>query len=168
MLQFANFVDKIKRFQFFQAKTHVEIRVNGTMMHYGQLIVSFLPHYNASIGSADYGPFTDVYGMSCSPHVLVSANTSETVSFEIPYINPAPFENLSHLEPITGKGEFGHVMCRVMNPLLSSSNVTAPSVTVSVTCRFLNCKVAGPTVYSLSTLQEQKKRVSTDPVHKTK
>jgi hypothetical protein len=147
---FTNLTEKLSRFQYFHAKTHVEIRINGTMMHYGQLLIVYLPHYNASIGDADYGPFSDLHGASVCPHVLVFPNTSETVSFEISYVNPAPFVNLSHIVA-PGKGEFGHIACFVLNPLKSSSQATAPQITVSVTCRFLDPKVAGPTTYSIAT-----------------
>ena len=155
---FDNIKEKLNRFQYFRAGLKVEFRVNGTRFHSGKIIVSYLPRWKPAIGSSNYGPFTDAYGASTSPHVLISPNTNQTVGFVIPYIGPDPYINLAHVDPVADGGQIGYLRGIVLNPLLSSSLATAPTVYVSMTVSFVNPEVAAPSVHVITSLDGEKNR----------
>jgi len=153
---FENIKEKLNRFQYFRAGLKVEFRVNGTRFHSGKVIVSYLPRWIPAIGNSTYGPFTDTYGASTSPHVIISPNTNQTVGFIIPYIGPDPWINLAHVSPIADGGQIGFLRGIVLNPLLSSSLATAPTVYISMTVSFVNPEVAAPSVHVISSLDGKK------------
>jgi len=148
---YTNIAKKLDMFQYLRAGAKVDIRVNGTAFHSGKLLVSWMPHWNTS-STADVS-FDDVYNMSVLNHVIVSPNGSVTSSFNIPYIGPDHWINLSHLADLVA-GRIGYVKCRVLNVLRTSVNATVPSVNVAVNISFVKPEVAGPTNFSVSSLAE--------------
>jgi len=116
--------------------------VNGTKFHQGALMISHRAHCK-STGEQN------IYSQSSNPNtIILSANSSETVGFEMPYIGPREWFNLSHDTEGESKGYFGLVQAWVLAPLTLSSAVSTATITVSVVTQFVNAELAGPSLFS--------------------
>jgi len=155
-----NLVSKLSKFQFFRSATLVQLRVNSTSFHTGRLLVAWIPHYKDSgtLGRKKAYELFDVYAASCNEHVVLSANSTDTVSFIIPYVAPQQYFDLSHLDTAESEGYFGYVKVFVLSPLMISSSVTVPPVNVAVSISFVDPEVAGLTSYSIPPMKSTKKK----------
>lgn len=156
-----NLISKLSKFQFFRSATLVQLRVNSTSFHTGRLLVAWIPHYKDSgtVGRKKAYELSDIYAASCNEHVILSANSTGTVSFVIPYVAPQQYFDLSHLDTSESEGYFGYVKVFVLSPLLISSSVTVPPVNIAVSISFLDPEVAGMTSYSIPPSAKEKKKL---------
>lgn len=144
----ANLRDKLSRYQFLRSGAKVSIRANGTKFHSGKCIIMWAPSWNEEI---DQTMWSDIYSASQMNHVLLSPNTGEVVEFEIPYVWPRQYINLSHLDS-NFPGRIGYFKIMVLNQLKTSVNATVPTITISVNVSLVNPEVAGPTTFEVSSV----------------
>lgn len=141
--------DKVLGFQWFRAGVNVEFRVNATQFHYGKLLVCWLPHNDSTAGSSGW-KLNNIWTASTCNAVELSANTTKTVSIQIPYTVPLPWWDTTRTS--INWGDFGTVAIYVLNPLNLTNATSTPSVNVSIFANFINPEVAGPSL-NFSTLK---------------
>jgi len=140
-----NIASKLDRFKYFRAGVHVEIRLNSTTFHSGKLLIVWCPHWNPG-NTQNQLIDDDMYALSALDNITMSACANETVAFDIPYVAPSAYFDLTR--PSTsgspGYGFFGTVKLFVLAPLVLTGNATTPSLTVTVFSNFINPEPAGP------------------------
>jgi len=129
--------------QYLAAGVKVSLRINGTVLHGGTVLVSWMPHWNNSTGT---DPVENGYTVSQINHHLLSAQNNLPCEFIIPYVGPQNFINLSHT--YTG-GKLATLWITVNNPLILANSASIPSVTIQLSLSFAEPKLAGPTTYSV-------------------
>lgn len=153
-----NIAEKLNRFQYFRSPVHCEVRLNSTTFHSGKLLIVYAPHWNPSINDNGAMSQDDMYSLVNLETILMSANSNETVTFDIPYVAPSTYLNLQ-MDTSTGtqgEGFFGTVKIFVLAPLRLTGSTTTPSVTVTVYSSFGNPEVAGFTTKSIVTRKANK------------
>jgi hypothetical protein len=139
-----NIIEKLSKFKYFRSAVKVEMRLNSTSFHSGKLLVVYAPHWNPN---STYGSGNNADMYCLAGHfetILVSANSNETISFEIPYCAPSSYFDLS-LDPTATDytGFFGTYQIYVLSPLTLISSPTAPSLDLTVYSSFVDPEVAG-------------------------
>ena len=137
-----NIIEKLNRFQFFRSPVRLSFRINGTSMHFGSLLICWVPHYRDD-GENSY--FQSIYTASNLDSSILSANTNKVVDIEIPYLAPSKYLNLGNATGDTApnQGFIGHVAVFVLAPLRLIASGTTPSVSISVYAHFSDPEVAG-------------------------
>jgi len=125
--------DKIKDFRYFKGGVRFTVRVAASKFVYGKIAVGFEP---ISTGLSLY---PNVYQLSGSPHVIVSASASEAVVFDVPFISMFRAVDLRNFDP----DEIGRFTMMVMNPLKDITGA-ANNARVLVTAQFLEGQVFLP------------------------
>lgn len=75
--------DVMKKFAYWRATIHVEIKLSTTQFHQGSLLTSWFPVAGASIPTNNKIKHTGL-NSAC----ILSASTQESVSYDIPYLHP--------------------------------------------------------------------------------
>jgi len=130
--------DKLKYFRYLRAGVRVTFRLNGTIMHFGSLMIVYCPHYNDTSTSANYAE-TMYQASVLGPH-LISANTNSTADIIIPYVAP---ERYFDMESSDISGFFGKVWIYVLAPLRLVGDASTPSLTLTINANFIDPEVAG-------------------------
>ena len=152
-LMVPNIVDKLDNFTYFRADVDVQIRLNTTQFNSGKLLVAYLPCNSNDISGTQLTSWsTNAYTASCCPHVLISANTQQAVSFRIPFLNLYDWWDMSDYasDSTMIHGTFGVVVAYVVAPLYDGSTTGTTTVPVSVFANFTNIQVTGPNVTSVT------------------
>ncbi len=129
--------DRVKRFWSMRADLEVEYRINSTPFHYGALLVSYRPYLNESAPEA---AAPDLYSASGDRCAVVSANTSRTVRFVVPWQAPNEFLPVASSSTYS----YAHFITYVLAPLSIAGAGTNPSLNITVFARFVNPKLLGP------------------------
>jgi len=129
----------------------VQIRLNTTEFHSGKLLVCWCPHWNVA-NPAHLMTSSDIYAESQLDSIMVSANANETIGFEIPYVAPSTYfdltQNSSVGQPLAGF--FGTVNIYVLAPLRLTGSSGTPSVNITVYSNFVEPEVAGFTLVPIA------------------
>ena len=80
--------DVLSSFKYFRCKIRITLRLNSTMMHYGKLMLSYMPE--TTPGQFDYANIS-LTARSSLPSIVIDANKPETVEMIIPYIHDGAF-----------------------------------------------------------------------------
>lgn len=127
-------LDVFKKFFWFRASVHIEIKLQSTPYHQGSLMVGWLP----CAGSA--AP-DDLQLVSGYDGTVLSASVQDTCSFDIPYLHPADWISTT-ITPSTN-GDLCSLFITPLNTLLTSSPGIAAVVPVLVFASFKNIEVTG-------------------------
>lgn len=148
LLNQGNLVDKLAKFDFFRAGVEIIFRINGTSFHFGRLMMSALPSYDATNYNAGVDPlhkFGNIYGGSQNITAGISAKDNSPVIIRIPFKRDELYLDLSkydHDSPLTNN--IGIVSVFVEHPLMLGNDGSTPTLQVAVFARFVNPEVAGP------------------------
>lgn len=145
-----NLVDKLSSFRYFRSKVKVSIRINATKFHYGLIGVTWLPHYysvNSGINSEFPYKNYDVFQAMNNNAMIMSANDTSTLEFEIPWVTPYQYLDLQRYADDTTNPSWesfiGQVQIWVLNPLRNAQASGTASVRVSVQAQFVDPVVTG-------------------------
>lgn len=142
-----NLVDKLSKFDFFRAGVEVIFRINGTGFHFGRLMVSALPSYDATDYAAGADPlhkFGNIYSSSQNLTAVISAKDNAPTIIKIPFKRDEVYLNLAtydHDAPLTHN--IANVYVFVEHPLMLGNDGSTPSLQIAVFARFINPEVAG-------------------------
>nr|QKE55045.1 MAG: polyprotein [Picornaviridae sp.] len=152
--------DKLKHFRYFRAGLRLQARINGTLYHYGYLMMVWRPC--ALMGKTEWveegdqvtpGSYDNVHCLSQYPHLLLSPNSSDTCVLDVPFALPKPWINLG----LFGGGRSTRVIQNlgilefwVLAPLQALGKPTDPDVHVTVTASFIDPEVNGRTLREFS------------------
>jgi hypothetical protein len=126
--------NKIKGFEYFKAGLRISVRIAATTMLYGSLVMGYTPYASEE----SYTP-TTVAMLTGGPHVVISINSAEVVTMDIPYISPQLW---TKTVPAT-VAEMGRITIMVLNPLTNVTDTTHLAQ-VNVMAEFLAPKLAMP------------------------
>lgn len=145
LINVLNISEKLDRYTYFRAGVEVQMRVNSTVFHSGMLMIVFSPHWNFTTSPSGVASQNDIYSLSCMDFILLSANSGETISFQIPYVSPSSYFNLNNDSGVGDpwEGFIGQWRAYVLSPLRLTGASSTPSVAISVTSRFLQPEVTG-------------------------
>lgn len=138
--------DKIKNFFYLRAGTKISFRVSTNRFTTGSLMVQFVPH-----GPTTNYDFTgNLYHKSGYEHILLSANQSGTVTYQLPYINPLRYARISDTTP----NNFWDVRVWVNDPLVNVNGEQC-EVTVEVFAQFEDVRLAVPRTITQSSVSQE-------------
>nr|QXV86373.1 capsid protein [Dicistroviridae sp.] len=148
---------KLEGFNYLRAGIKVEIRINGTRFHYGLLTAGFFPLSNLKAYDSSQ---THAYAVTMFPGVTLDPGSSEIGVFEVPYVHPHHFIQLT---PNTLQAQqyrsLGTLLVKVLAPLQVVNQTTTPQVTFTIYASLVNPILNGFTAISLPSpllvLQEQ-------------
>lgn len=127
--------DKIKGFRYFIGAVRVSVRVTSNRFCYGKLMMAYDPMHELNTGKN----MDSCHAMSGNPHVLISADASETVVFDIPFVsNKRALDILNYSD-----GEIAMVRLRILNQLHDVMG-NANSASIQVTAQFIETKMFFP------------------------
>lgn len=127
--------DKIKGFRYFIGAVRVSVRITSNKFCYGKLIMAYDPMNNLNTGNNMSTP----QRMSGNPHVLISADASEVVVFDIPFVSNKRALDIISYAP----AEIALVNIVILNKLTDiMGNVNKASV--QVTAQFIESKLFFP------------------------
>lgn len=130
----ANIAAKLKNFRYLRAGVKVHFKLNTTMKHFGRLLVCYVPR--TGLIDLEGG----VFAASRYPHVIISADSQESVELEIPFINPYLWlEN----DESTISPEIATVFVYVLHPLGNSEVSSTQTVHLTAFANFESPEVAG-------------------------
>lgn len=128
--------DKIKDFRLFRGGLRLTFKNTANRFLYGKLLICYEPlpdldQYN--LGS------NKMHEASGYPHVLLSASSSESVVFDVPFISQKRFLDISDY----ANNEMGTFHIFVLNPL-TDINGTIDTAEVFVTAQFIDAELMLP------------------------
>lgn len=130
---------RIGRFRYFRADVEVQIRLNSTKFHYGQLLCYVVPDTTPTEVST---LVTDLWTASQLEPKLLLANSCTELTFTVPY------QHQLDLIDVKDSANDPCSLCRigvvVLAPLQTSSPTADDSLDVTVWARFTNFHIAGP------------------------
>lgn len=124
---------KIQQTAFWRPDVELTFRLNGTPMHYGKLVVAWIPQGNA-LNPAFFNDFRTMYGNNWTQ---ISANSNQPVTLEIPYTHYK--EAIS----VGAQSESLFTLWIYVAVPLASVNGTAPSLELTVYSRVINPRLTG-------------------------
>lgn len=149
--------DRIKNYRYFRCRAKITMRMNTTKYQYGTLMVSYLPFYDS--GTARSFRHKSIVQASQNNGMLFSANTGETLEFELPFVCPLNWWDVAAVGVTDWQAMLGTVFINVLNPLTSAS--PAPPIGVEVSCfvQMLDAELAGLLPEYLPTTMPDRKSV---------
>jgi len=138
----------LAKYRYFRADVEIEVKVQSTPYHQGQLIVGWISDWLVNGGVVQALPPTnastvvDTWLLSGMNSQLLSASKQESCKFTIPWRSPC----LMHDTEGTGTnlgGIIGAMFIRELNPIIASQPNQAASVPVMVWAQYVNIKLAG-------------------------
>lgn len=124
------FWSKLRAFRYFRTSFKVSFRLNGTAMHYGQLVASHIPYPNGILTDKRFTTTQLLH----FPHVLLSPTENATNELIVPFTLPYNFMDLD-IESSADRfsQQMGLIVLWVLSPLRTVSDV-AMSVNISTFC----------------------------------
>lgn len=126
------FYEKIIKFAFWKPSFEITIRINGTPMHYGRLLINYLPQASALSDS-----YKNMYTASSSRWIQVDANGSNVATIHVPF---AYFKDMINIGKLNI--DVATIYCWVTVPL-NTINSVAPPVTVTTFGRVVDSQPNG-------------------------
>ncbi len=113
------FVYLSRFFKYYRGSIIITVKIVKTQFHSGRLSVEFTP-------STSNFPTSGGQDASYVYRDIIDVKESDTYSFTLPYMHPAPFLNTGW-EGVSANEEtaFGHLTIRVLNPLVAASTVSS-------------------------------------------
>jgi hypothetical protein len=151
---------KLRGFSYLRAGLRIEIRLNGTRFHYGQLVGAFRPldgtlqQYQASQQT--------VYAATMFPSVICDPGPSEVGILEVPYCYPQHF--LSLTDNFTAS--IGTFKLQVLAPLSVVSSTNVPIINYTVYVSLVKPVLAGFTASNLTSPLRMLEEQSLDASHR--
>jgi hypothetical protein len=139
LLAIPNIIEKLDRFEFLRASCRLTFRLNGVIMHFGCLMLTYCPHYNSSSNVQRY--FQTAYTASNLGAHLLSPNTNMTMDIEIPWVTPARYQRLEDVS--SEPGFCGYVAAHVLAPLTLEGASSTPELKITVYAQFVLPEPAG-------------------------
>jgi hypothetical protein len=129
LMAIPNITSKLERFQYLRAGVRISIRINSTAMHSGKLLIAWLPHYKDNDQNV---PFQNIYTSSMNNCSILSANTTKTIDFIIPFVGPSNYWNMKDDPTTIAQGFFGQIQIFCLHPLnlLGATGVVTVNLTV--------------------------------------
>lgn len=143
-----NISAKLDRFQYLQAAIRCSLRINTTSMHAGKLLVAWTPHWK---DNGTQLPFQNIYTASTINHSILSANTTVSLDWVIPFVGPSNYWNLKDDPATTAKGFMGTVQIFVLHPLTLLGTTTPVIATVTLYASFVDPRPAGLGLRTIAT-----------------
>lgn len=145
ILQFDSMWCRMSRFRFFRSDLEIQVRVNTTKFHYGQLMCFVVPDTTADEVAA---LATDIWTASQLEPKLLLANSATELTFTIPYQHQMDYIDLKTVssEPCS----LAKIVFIVLTPLKSASSNADDSLDVTVWGRFTNFHICGPVSTALT------------------
>lgn len=140
---------RMSRFRYFRADIEVQVRLNSTNFHYGQLLCHSLPDTT----DIEYDSLvTDIYTASQLNSYLLLANSATSVTFDIPYQHQGDFVDISDV--VNDPDSLARVAFWILSPLSTSADSASSTVDVTVWARFKNFHINGPSAkgYTMPTM----------------
>lgn len=107
-------------FRYYRGGITVTIKIVKTQYHSGRLAVTFTPTSNSAFVPTAAEQRSYVY------RELIDVRESDTFSFTLPYMHPAPYLNTGFLPLDADVDEvFGYFKIDVLNPLVAASTVSS-------------------------------------------
>jgi hypothetical protein len=132
-------LDRLGRFRYLQADLEIQVRLNSTKFHYGQLLMYYITDTEATEVAA---LVKDVWNASQLPSAIIMANSCTELTIKIPYQHQYDFVDIFDRTQPAAMAHLGFV---VLNPLRSSATTATDKVDVTVWARFTNITLSGPT-----------------------
>lgn len=129
-------LDKVSYYYLFRAKVKITIRVNCTKFDYGSILISTLPYYKA--GQTSNFREANLFALAQNNPRMMSIQQGATLEFEIPWVNPRAYMELSSANP-----EIGTMFISVLHPLSSASADPPSSVHFLIYAQFVDPELAG-------------------------
>jgi hypothetical protein len=85
--------EKVRNIHYFRANVRVTIRMNGTRMHYGKLLITSSPY--PSYDLAHYALTNNIYSATGYPFTIVSPTENEPVEILVPFISPLMYSTVN-------------------------------------------------------------------------
>lgn len=131
------FYNKLLSFRYFHSDFKLSFRINGTAMHYGELLVVNVPYpagMDTNPASGDLSKHLNYYSLSNAPNMCLSPTENSTHFLHVPWTLPSFWIDLD-MEKQDFTYNNSNVLIFVLNPLSSLNDPVTP-VSVSV---FLEC-----------------------------
>jgi len=129
--------DLLTRWSYMRGGVELEIRVTGSKMMQGHIIVAWCPNtaYNDPIAS------NPPYSLTCVPHVIIPTEESPTVKLKLNWNHPEDFFPIA-----TSVCDIGTFWFAPLTPLRSTSASPTSSVDITIYANFCDEVVEGPTL----------------------
>lgn len=138
-------IGKLRGFSYLRAGLRIELRINGTRFHYGQLVSAFRP-LAGSFQTYSASQLT-VYAGTMFPSVISDPGPSQVNILEVPYCYPYHFLSITD----TSSHSIGTLALQVLSPLRVVSQTTVPVVNFTVYVSLVNPVLAGFTALPIQT-----------------
>lgn len=125
-LNLSQIYGKLQGFEYIRGGLKIELRVNGTRFHYGQLVCAFTPLGNLRSYTANQ---LSAASLTMFPGVTVDPSSSEIGSFQVPWCHPFHFATISSTSLMDS---LGFLYLKVLVPLQVVNATTVPEVSWSV------------------------------------
>lgn len=139
LLQVASLWCKLSRFEFFRANIEVQMRLNTTKFHYGQLMAYIIPDTHQTEIDA---MVTDIWTASMLDPKILLANSQTSITFTIPFQHQ--FDWISTRTIDEDPCSMAYVGLMVLQSLGTASNTTNDVVSVTTWARFTDIEIGGP------------------------
>lgn len=144
---------KLQQFQYFRAGICFTIKVNASAYHYGKLLCVWRPlalgkTSNDIVLGGPAAAYDNLYTLSSFPHVVVNANSCESIDFYVDYSLPYDWIDLSVWSEYNISRKMmnmGILEFWVLNPLYAMGQPTDPDAVITLFAAFTNPEVAGYT-----------------------
>lgn len=118
VFSFAPFAHISRAFRYYRGGIVITLKVVKTQYHSGRMVVTFTPSLVNVPTNGDGRPY--VY------RDIIDIRESDTFSFTLPYMHPAPFLNTGFYQSSLGDDSFfGTFRVDVLNPLVAASTVSS-------------------------------------------
>lgn len=140
--------DVFKRFRYFKAGVHFEIKLNSTQFHQGALIIGKMPVWpvTQALPTTNTGANVEkalISGMDAS---ILSAATQDSLSIDFPWT--APIEGVDTTIVGNNDSTIGTLFIRELNPLTPSQPNLPTTLPITIYARFIDIKMYGFTSQS--------------------
>jgi hypothetical protein len=124
--------EKIKDFRLFRASIRISVRIVANKFLYGKLLCFYWPNTSATI------PAT-VIRCSAVPHILLSASSGDTMTFDVPFVS---FRRALDLNSYSDQamGTFGFIVVNALTDIMGE----ASTANVYVTAQFRDAELFMP------------------------
>lgn len=127
----------INKYRFFRADLKIRIMLQSTMMHYGKLMVSWLPIRKTNDALPDYRA---LFALDVN---IIDAAKPDVLELTIPFMSPVKWFLPPRATTGDGNALGPQVFINVLAPLGNAQSATA-SVPITIFAEFVNPKLAGP------------------------
>ncbi|APG77386.1 hypothetical protein [Shahe picorna-like virus 10] len=133
---FPIYANKINGFLGFRGTAVFRLQVNGNRFQAGRLIMAFVPQGNV-LGTYPAMRVRSLMAITQLPRAELDLATETEITFEVPYISPTPFYDIT-----TSIGAMGRLYIAVYSPLATGGTIDHADVTLW--CSFKDVELTTP------------------------